>query len=102
MICILDPLTCGFTKVLVYELFTSDFGVKQEGSKKVWQGNVNKKRFEKFQGCYPDYCKNNTSSYKAFVNKFTNITENIKSLGKKIQLPKNQFYQYFQQTPGLI
>ena len=78
MICILDTLTCGFTKVLVYELFTSDFGVKQEGSKKVWQGNVNKKRFEKFQECYPDYCKNNTSSYKAFVNKFTNIIENKK------------------------
>ena len=35
MICILDPLTCGFMKVLVHELFTSNFGVKQEGNKKV-------------------------------------------------------------------
>ena len=70
-------------KVLVYELFTNDFGVKQEGNKNVWQGNVNKKRFKKFQECYPGYCKNDTSSYKAFVNKFTNIIENIKSLGKK-------------------
>ena len=102
MIYILDPLTCGITKLLVYELFTFDFGVKQEGNKKVWQGNVNKKRLEKFQERYPDYCKNDTSSCKAFVNKFPNIIENIKSLGKKIQLPKNQFYQHFQQTPGLI
>ena len=83
MICILDPLTCGFTKVLVYELFTSGFGVQQEGNKKVWQGNMNKKRFEKFQERYPDYCKNYTSNYKAFVNKFPKIIKNIKSLGKK-------------------
>ena len=102
MICIPDPLTCGFAKVLVYELFTSDSGVQLEGNRKVWQGNVNKKRFNKFRERYPDYCKNDTSSYKAFVNKFPNIIENIKSLGKKIQLPKNQFYQHFQQTPGLI
>ena len=52
MICILDLLTCG---LLVYELFTSDFGIKQEGNKNIWQGNVNKKRFEKFQERYPDY-----------------------------------------------
>ena len=79
MICILDPLTCSFTKVLVYKLFTNDFGVQQEGNKKVWQGNMNKKRFEKFQERYPDYCKNDTSNYKAFVNKFSKIIENIKS-----------------------
>ena len=48
MICILDPLTCGFSKVLVYELFTSNFEVKQEANKKVKQGSVNEKRFEKF------------------------------------------------------
>ena len=83
MICILDPLTCGFTKVLIYELFTSDLGVQQEGNKKVWQGNINKKRFEKFQERYPDCCKNGTSSYKAFVDKFPKIIENIKYLGKK-------------------
>ena len=95
MICILDPLTCGFTKVLVYELFTSDFGVKQEGNKKVWQGNVNKKRFEKFLKRYPDYCKNDTSSYKAFVNKFPNIVENIKSLGKKDPAAKKSVLSTF-------
>ena len=35
MICVLDLLTCGFIKVLIYEIFTSDFGVQQEGNKKV-------------------------------------------------------------------
>ena len=83
MICILDPLTCGFTKVLVYELFTSGFGVQQEGNKKVWQGNMNKKRFEKFQQRYPDYYRNDTSSYKAFISKFPKAIEKINSLGKK-------------------
>ena len=95
MICILDPLTCGFTKVLVYELFTSDFGVQLEGNKKVWQGNVNKKRFDKFRERYTDYCKNDTSSYKAFVNKFPNIIENIKSLGKKDPAAKKSVLSTF-------
>ena len=95
MICILNPLTCGFTKVLIYELFTSDFGVQLEGNKKVWKGNVNKKRFEKFRERYPDYRKNDTSSYKAFVNKFPNIIENIKSLGKKDPAAKKSVLSKF-------
>ena len=44
MICILDPLTCGFTKVFLYELFTSDFGARQDVNKKVWQENTNRKQ----------------------------------------------------------
>ena len=95
MICILDPLTCGFTKVLVYELFTSGFGVQQEGNKKVWQGNMNKKRFGKFQERYPDYCKNYTSNYKAFVNKFPKIIKNIKSLEKKDPAAKKSILSIF-------
>ena len=95
MTCIFVLLTCGFTKVLVHELFTSDFGVKQDGNKKIWQGNVNKKLFEKFQERYPDHCKNDTSSYKAFVNKFPNIIENIKSLGEKDPAGKKSFLSKF-------
>ena len=70
--------------------------------RKVWQGIMNKKWFQKFQERYPDYCKIDTSSYKAFFNKFQKIIVNIKSLGKKDPAAKNQFYLYFQQTPGLI
>ena len=95
MICILDPLTCGFTKVLIYELFTSDFGVQQEGNKKVWQGNINKKRFEKFQERYHDYCKNDTSSYKAFVDKFPKSLKTSSLWGKKTQLPKKSVLSIF-------
>ena len=54
---------------------------------------MNKKRFENFQEPYPYYCKNDASSYKG---QKSGLWE------KKIQLPKNQFYLYFQQTPGLI
>ena len=95
MICILDPLTCVFTSILVYELFTSDFGVQQEGNKKVWQGNMNKKRFENFQEPYPYYCKNDASSYKAFVNKFPKIIKNIRSLGKKDPAAKKSVLSIF-------
>ena len=49
MLCIFDPLICGFTKVLGYQLFTSNFEVKRKGNEKVSQGNMTKKRFEKFQ-----------------------------------------------------
>ena len=79
----------------VYEIIISDFGVQQEVNKKVWQGNMNKKRFEKFQERYSDYCKNDTSSYKAFVNKFPKIIENIKSLGKKDPAAKKSVLSIF-------
>ena len=82
-------------QVLVYELFTSDFGIQQEGNKKVWQGNINKKRFEKFQERFHDYCKNDTSSYKAFVDKFPKTIENIKSLGKKDPAAKKSVLSIF-------
>ena len=42
---ILDPLTCGFAKVFMYELFTSSFGIPQTGN---WKENAHKRRFEKF------------------------------------------------------
>ena len=95
MICILDPWSCGSTKVLVYELFTSDFGVQQEGNKKVWQGNVNKKQFEKFEEHYLDYRKIDTCSCKAFVNKFPNSIENIKPLWKKDSADKKSVLPIF-------
>ena len=92
MICILDPLTCGFTKVLVYEIFTSDFGVQQDVNKKVWQGNMNKKRFEKFQERYQTIAKMTVAVTKQKSQKSSKTST---FWGKKIQLPKNQFYLYF-------
>ena len=56
---------------------------------------MNKKRFEKFQERYHDYCKNHTSSYKAFANKFPKIIENIKSLGKKDPAAKKSILSIF-------
>ena len=53
MIFILDPLTCGFTKVLVYELFTSDFGVQQLGNKNFWQRSMDKKAIRKIPRTLP-------------------------------------------------
>ena len=102
MICILDPLTCGFTKVLVYELFTSDFGVQLEGNKKVWQGNVNKNDSTNSENVtltiakmIPVVTKHSSTNFQISL-KTSSLWE------RKIQLPKNQFYQHFRQTPGLI
>ena len=55
----------------------------------------NGKKFEKFEERYSDYCKNDTSSYKAFVNKFPKILENIKSLGKKDLAAKKSVLSIF-------
>ena len=95
MICILDPLTCGFTKVLVYEIFTSDFGVQQDVNKKFWQGNMNKKRFEKFQERYQTIAKMTVAVTKHSSTNSQKSSKTSSFWGKKIQLPKNQFYLYF-------
>ena len=42
---ILNPLTCGFAKAFMYELFTNSFGIPQMGN---WKENAPKQRFGKF------------------------------------------------------
>ena len=56
---------------------------------------MNKTRLEKFQERYPYYCKNDTSSYKTFVDKFPKIFENINSLGKKDPAAKKSVVTIF-------
>ena len=70
MICILDPLTCGFTKVFVYELFTNDFAVRKRGNRKHWQGEINRARFDKFKERYQAF-DNNENSYKNFYKQIS-------------------------------
>ena len=90
MICILDPLTCGFTKVLVYQLFTSNFEVKQKGDKKVWQGNMTKNDLK------------NSKNVTLLIAKMIPVTKHlfkksIKSLGEK-----RSSCQKIQNSPRLI
>ena len=76
---ILDPLTCGFAKVFMYELFTNRFGIPQTGNLKE---NANKRRFENF--CLR--CKDTDKSfYKSFVDKGPGI---IELLGKNSKTAK--------------
>ena len=83
MICFLDPLTCGLTKVLVYQLFSSNLEVKEEDSKKVWQGNMTKNDLK------------NSKHVTLIIAKMIPVTKHLfkkktSSLwGKKIQLPQN-------------
>ena len=71
---VLDPLTCGFAKVFMYELFTNRFG--QTGN---WKENANKQRFEKFCLRYKDTDK---SFYKSFADEGPGIIDRIQLLGK--------------------
>ena len=54
---------------------------------------MNKKWFEKFQERYPDYCKNDTSNYKAFVYRFLKIIENV--FGEKDPAAKKSVLSVF-------
>ena len=71
-----DPLTCGFAKVFMYELFTNSFGILQTGN---WKENAHKRRFAKFCLRYRDLDK---SFYKSFFDKGPGIIERIQLLGK--------------------
>ena len=79
---ILDPLTWGFAKVFMYELFTNSFGIPQTGN---WKENAYKQRFEKFCLRYKDTDK---SFYKSFVDKGPGIIERIQLLGKNSKTAK--------------
>ena len=79
---ILDPLTCGFAKVFMYELFTNRFGIPQTGN---WKENANKQRFEKLCLRYKD---TNKSFYKSFFDKGPRIIERIQLLGKNSKTAK--------------
>ena len=79
---ILDPLTYGFAKVFMDELFTNRFGIPQTGN---WKENANKRRFEKFFLRYKDTDK---SFYKSFVDKGPGIIERIQLLGKNSKTAK--------------
>ena len=86
MICILDLLTCGFTKVLVYQLFTSNFEVKQKGNKKVWQGNMTKNDLK------------NSKNVTLIVAKMIPVTKKI----HKVFGGKRSSCQKMQNSPRLI
>ena len=73
---ILDPLTCGFAKVFMYELFTNSFSIPQTGN---WKENAHKRRLEKFCLRYKD---TDMSFYKSFVDTGRGIIERIQLLGK--------------------
>ena len=79
---ILDPLTCGFAKVFMYELFTNRFGIPQTGNRKE---SAKKQRFEKFYLRYKDTDK---SFCKSFVDKDSGIIERIQLLGKNFKTVK--------------
>ena len=66
---ILDPLTYGFAKVFMDELFTNRFGIPQMGN---WKENANKRRFEKLCLRFKDTDK---SFYESFVDKGPGIID---------------------------
>ena len=79
---ILDPLTCGFVKIVSYNVFTKKLSVLPTGKTKV-DKNV-------FNGYFP----NSSITYESFKS-FKNIVPNIQLLGKRYPSKKHHLLATF-------
>ena len=78
---ILDPVTCGFVKVGVFEIFTSEHKLKKENneSKKIFKGRLLSQQYDTFHKHYSNFI----IIYKTFKENFPKIVANIRSIGKR-------------------
>ena len=79
---ILDPLTCGFVKIVTYNVFTEKLSVLPTGKTK-----VDKKVFI-------GYSPNSSITYESFKS-FKDIAPNIQRLGKRYPVKKRHLLALF-------
>ena len=78
---ILDPLTCGFAKVVTFEYLTRNVIKNQNvAPNKNAKGSNLKETYEELQVFGVDYFKIN---YTTFRNKYPSIVDQIRSIGKR-------------------
>ena len=81
---ILDPLTCGFVKVVVYEILTSKNNLtKNDGeAEKNYKGRIFLEKYKMYHELFGDEFD---VEHKLFVDKFPSVIECIKVLANEIQ-----------------
>ncbi|XP_057301437.1 uncharacterized protein LOC130635927 [Hydractinia symbiolongicarpus] len=91
---ILDPLTCGFIKIGVYQILTQRHGLKKcDGeTKKVFTGRVLKHQFNKLLEVHSDL---RSINYDTFRRCFPKIIDNIRALAKTDHQSKNKLVECF-------
>ena len=96
---IVDPLSCGFAKVAVYNILSSKLNLEMVDGEK---NNEYKTRLlkTKYNEYTTQFC-NITSfniEYRQFTRNFTKITENIKTLEEKCREVKKEILETFSKT----
>lgn len=95
---IIDPLTCGFSKVAVYNILLDKFGIKKDTKElpKHYKSRLFKRQFIEFNS-YFDVENNNKYEivYKTFTDNFPKILENVNSLKIKQKDTKKEIWDTF-------
>ena len=90
-----DPLSCGFAKIAVYNIFRStQFKRLQHETVKVFKSRVFKCRFDE----YNKYFHNQNAfqvPYKKFVDKFPSIVDNMRDLAKRNNFARDELLDIF-------
>ena len=94
---LVDPLACGFAKVVLYEVFSDDHKLKCLDNEPIknFKGRILKLQYNNNNQHFKN-CENQFSvEYKKFTDKFPLILENIRELRKKNSKEKeNRAFMY--------
>ena len=80
---ILDPLTCGFVKVITFEVLTAKHAMQQRSDENVGQfkHRIFNKHYNRLQSIFGDAIFN--VPFNTFRNKYHQIVEQIRGIAKK-------------------
>ena len=80
---ILDPLTCGFVKVITFEVLTAKHAKQQRSDENVGQfkHRIFNKHYNRLQSIFGDAIFN--VPFNTFRNKYHQIVEQIRGIAKK-------------------
>ena len=92
---VLDPLTCGFAKVLLYNILTEPHNMHKQESEptKNFKGRILEMQYTKFQEHFRS--ENFDVSYTCFKDNFPNIVANIRGLNKRHSVTKDEIFHIF-------
>ena len=94
---ILDPLTCGFVKVITFEVLTAKHAMQQRSDENVGQfkHRIFNKHYNRLQSIFGDAIFN--VPFNTFRNKYHQIVEQIRGIAKKNVLEKSEIISVFDQ-----
>ena len=100
---IVDPLSCGFAKVAVYNILSSKLNLEVVDGEKhnEYKARLLKTKYNKYTTYFCDITSFNVE-YRQFTRNFPKITDNIKSLEKRYREVKKEILETFSKQYGVI